>query len=296
MRVLTDADVVTVDPEVAVDAAREALRRFASGELAAPPRVSAELGDLDYYYTTGGLSGGVSGFRAYRAGTPAGDQLVALWDAAGSLFGIVVGDELGARRTGALGGAAVAALTTERASTLAVIGTGKQAWTQVWACGAVRSPELVRVHSRDERNREVFAAEVRDRLGLRAETVATPDSAVRDAEVIVLATRSESPVIDSADIAPGAHVTTVGPKGLTRHEMPPELLERAAIVTCDSPRQAAALPEFLVDPTRLVSLGDVLIGTHPGRESSEQLTVHCSVGLAGSEVLFADRLFGAISG
>ncbi|GAB3546705.1 ornithine cyclodeaminase [Actinopolyspora lacussalsi] len=296
MRVLTDSDVVTVDPEVAVDAARESLRRFARGELAAPPRVSAELGDLDYYYTTGGLPGGVSGFRAYRAGAPAGDQLVALWDASGSLFGIVVGDELGARRTGALGGAAVEAMSNERASTLAVIGTGKQAWTQVWAASAVRSPGLVRIHSRDERNREAFAAEVRDRLGLRVETVASPASAVRDAEVVVLATRSESPVIDSADIAPGAHVTTVGPKGRTRHEMPPELLERAAVVSCDSPPQAAALPDFLADPARLVSLGDVLIGTHPGRENSDQLTVYCSVGLAGSEVLFADRLFGTITG
>ncbi|RCW40729.1 ornithine cyclodeaminase/mu-crystallin family protein [Halopolyspora algeriensis] len=129
MRVLTDEDVIALSPETAVDAAREALEEFARGRLAAPPRVRAELGDVDYVYTTGGVSGDVSGFRAYRAGASEGDQLVAVWNASGRLVGTVVGEELGPRRTGALGGVAVDVLAAERARTVAVIGTGTQAWT-----------------------------------------------------------------------------------------------------------------------------------------------------------------------
>lgn len=70
-----------------------------------------------------------------------------------------------------------------------------------------------------------------------------------------------------------------------------QLLTAAAVLTCDSPEQAAAYPEpFIIDSTSLVSLADVLLGVASGRRSSDDITVHCSVGLAGSEVLLAQRL------
>ncbi|RCW40728.1 ornithine cyclodeaminase/mu-crystallin family protein [Halopolyspora algeriensis] len=166
----------------------------------------------------------------------------------------------------------------------------------MWAISAVRSPEVVRVYSRDERNRKAFAVKVHDRLGIRAEPVATAASAVRGADIVVMATRSTAPVIDPADVAPGAHVTTVGPKGSTTHELPPTLLEAAGVVACDSPPQAAAMPDFVTDPAGVVSLGDIVIGAHPGREDAKQITVYCSVGLAGSEVLLAGRLLGEGAG
>lgn len=142
MRVLDDDDVRAAPASTVVAAAREALLQAGRGELAAPPRARTELGSVDYVFTAGGLADGTSGFRAYRAGQPAGDQLVAVWDAAGRLTGVVVGDELGARRTGALGAVAVDALSRPDAHTLGLVGTGRQAWTQLWAVAAVR--ELTR--------------------------------------------------------------------------------------------------------------------------------------------------------
>lgn len=103
MRVLTDSDVRGAPAAVVVDAAREALIQAGRGELTGPPRARSELGDVDYVYTAGALADETSGFRVYRAGHPAGDQLVAVWAADGHLAGLVVGEELGVRRTGALG-------------------------------------------------------------------------------------------------------------------------------------------------------------------------------------------------
>lgn len=130
-----------------VAAAREALLQAARGELDAPPRVRTELGSLDYVFTAGALADGSSGFRAYRAGQPAGDQLVAVWDADGALTGLVVGEELGARRTGALGAVAGDALARPDAHTVGLVGTGRQAWAQLWALAAVRDLRQVRVYS-----------------------------------------------------------------------------------------------------------------------------------------------------
>jgi ornithine cyclodeaminase/alanine dehydrogenase-like protein (mu-crystallin family) len=109
----------------------------------------------------------------------------------------------------------------------------------------------------------------------------------------VLATTSERLVIDPAAVPAGAHLTTVGPKSAHAHETPTGLLARAAVVTCDSPAQAAAYPEpFFVDPGRLTPLGAVVAAAAPGRTGPDDLTVYCSVGLAGTEVLLAAALLG----
>ena len=98
-------------------------------------------------------------------------------------------------------------------------------------------------------------------------------------------------MLTDADVSPGAHVVTVGPKAAGAQEVPPGPVERASVITCDSPGRAAAYDEpFFVDPDRLVDLADVLLGRAPGRTSQQRTTLHCSVGLAGSEVLTVQRL------
>jgi hypothetical protein len=138
MLVLDDNDVRAAPASVVVDAAREALLQFGRGELIAPPRTRAELGNVDYIYTVGALADGTSGFRAYRAGQRAGDQLVAVWDPDGQLTGLVIGDELGARRTGALGAVAADALARPDANTVGLI--GRRAASLDAAVGADRRP------------------------------------------------------------------------------------------------------------------------------------------------------------
>ena len=119
MRILHDEHVRQLAPWVAVDAARRGLLAAHAGRLTSPPRLRAEAGATDYVFTVGGLRDGVSGFRAYRTGPRAGDHLVAVWNHDGELAGVVVGAELGARRTGALGavaGADIVVLATTSTS------------------------------------------------------------------------------------------------------------------------------------------------------------------------------------
>jgi Ornithine cyclodeaminase/mu-crystallin family len=291
VRVLTDADVAAASAAAVVAAAREALERFAGHQLSAPPRVSSDLGTVEYVFTVGGVAGSATGFRAYRVGDVPGDQLVAVWDQGGTLTGVVVGGELGARRTGALGAVAADVLARPDAEAVGIIGSGRQAWAQLWALTAVRRPGSVRIYSPAAQHREAFAATARDVLHLPATAVTAAAEAIRDADIILLATGSARPVIAAHEVSPGAHVTTVGPKYLSGHEVPIELADAAAVITCDSPMQARSYPEpFFIDPAALVSLGDVLTGRSPGRQRPEEITLHCSVGLAGSEVILAQHL------
>ncbi|MGP5395423.1 hypothetical protein [Arthrobacter rhombi] len=294
MQIIGDEQVRRTAAADVVEWMREALAMHGRRELVAPPRARSALGSLDYVYTAGALPDGTSGFRAYRAGQPAGEQLVAIWNGAGDLEGLVGGDELGIRRTGALGAVAADVLARPEAESVAVIGSGLHAWAQLWALTAVRRLHQVRVYGRTRAHAADFAARAQGELGLNAVAVTDAADAVRDADIVIVATRSSTPVIDAADVAPGTHVTTLGPKSQGSHETPVALLDVAAVLTCDSPDQAAAYPDpFFADPGSLVALGEVLLGKVPGRRNAEDITVHCSVGLAGSEVLLASRLLAA---
>ena len=291
MKVLTDADVLArLDTSGAVQTARRAVLDAYRGDLAAPPRLRADIGDNALVVTAGGYAEGTIGFRVYGLWPAGGDQAVLVWSADGRLQGCVVGSELGARRTGALGAVAVDALARPDATGIGIVGSGVQAWTQLWAIAAVRPLDRVAVFSPTREHREVFAERAVAELGLRAAACDTADEAVAEADVVVLATRSGRPVVEADAIRPGTHVNTVGPKLASAHEAPAELAERASVLVSDSPEQAVAYGEPFFTQRALTHLGAVIAGDSSGRTGDRDITLYCSTGLAGSEVLLAESL------
>ncbi|MFC0508614.1 ornithine cyclodeaminase family protein [Micromonospora costi] len=294
----SDTEVTAaLDAATTVDAMRAALLAAYDGRLVAPPRASASLGGGRMVLTAGHLTGEWYGYRSYDTfGHPESQQLVVLHDGrSGAVRAVAVGEELGSRRTGGLGGVAVDALARPDATTLGVIGSGRQAWTQVWAAAAVRPLREVTVYSRSAARREAFAARVDAELGVVARAVDDPAAAVTGRDVVVLATTSPTPVLDAAHLSPGTHVNAVGFKQRDRAEFGPDLLAAADVLATDSPAQACAYapPMLAAEPPyadRLRDLGAVLAGAEVGRTDPEQISVFCSVGLAGTEVFLLDRL------
>jgi alanine dehydrogenase len=297
VRVITDADVIALlTPVVAVAAARRALLDSWQGRLKSPPRLYAEAGAVHMAFTVGGYAAGPAGFRAYGSWPGSSDQLVTVWSPAGELRVVVVGEELGIRRTGALGAVAADALARSEARAVGVVGSGPQAWSQLWALEAVRPIGAVRVFSPNPEHRERYAERARRDLHLDAEAVGCPKDAVKGADIVILATGSTTPVIESDWVSSGAHVTTVGPKRSSAHETPPALVDRAQVAASDSPAQAAAGDEAFFTDRALIHLGSLLDGTATGRTDRQDITVYCSTGLAGSEVVTAQALADLLTG
>jgi ornithine cyclodeaminase len=294
----TDAEVADrLDGPTAVEAMRAALLAAYSGRLVAPPRASATLHGGRLVTSAGHLVDEWYGFRSYDTfGHPAADQLVVLHDAeSGRIRAIAVGEQVGSRGTGAIGAVAVDALARADARTLGVLGAGRQAWTQVWATAAVRPLREVTVYCRTPADRDAFAARVEAELGVPARAVASAPAAVHGRDLVVLATNSPTPVIDSADLAPGTHVNVVGFKQQGRAEFGPDLLTRAEVLATDSLAQAGDYDPPMIAAVRpyvdrLAHLGAVLTGAAPGRTTADQVTLFCSVGLAGTEVFLLDHL------
>jgi alanine dehydrogenase len=284
LTILDDAEIrrrltATGAATAAVAAMRDASVAFHRGELESPPRVDAVL-----TFTAGPRNGHWFGFRSY-ARPVLGQQIVALHrEPDGVLIALALGSALGDHRTGALGGAAVDALARRDATRLGIIGTGRQAWTQVWAIAGIRPLAEVTVHSRDPERRAAFAARITAELGVPARPVADAAAAVRDRDLVVVATSSRSPVVEGAWFSPGTAVTTLGPKQVGAAEFGPDLPAVASVVVTDSPPQLAAFdPPALLAGAPVTSLGAVVAGDAPGRTSDDDITLYESVGLAGTE-------------
>lgn len=299
--ILTDAEIARMlTPERAVAWIRDALRDHAEARLIAPPRVAADLAGARLMITAGMRLDDWYGYRSYLApGSGNDDQLVVVQEVdTGAVRGIAIGTELGPRRTGAIGAVATDLLARDDATTCALIGTGRQAWAQLDAIRTVRALTEVRCFSRNPGPCRAFAERARAELGLACRATEDARSAVDGAGLVILATDSPTPVIGPEWLAPGCHVTTLGPKQLGRAEFGPDLVDAVDLTATDSidqllgyhpPNVLAGTPQA----ERVVSLGELIAGRAPDRAGPEQRTLFLSVGLAGTEAYLLAKLLAA---
>lgn len=304
--ILTDDDLpVFADMRHAIAAIETAFRARAAGAFVAPPRhhvafpgpVAEEAGRLTF--TIGGDER-VAGFRVYDTFGGADEQIVAVWAAAAeeaprNLLGLILGTRLGEIRTGAIGGLAIDRMAASDAGILGIIGSGPQARSQLEAATAVRPLRDIRVFSRSEDNRRRFAAEMSAELDLPVMPVESAQAAVAGAGIVVCATPSHVPVLQAEWLSPGVHINSLGPKTRRHHEIGVDIAAIARIIATDSPQQCDALDApFFLDGTphrqRLIDLADLVAGHKPARRAPDDITLFCSVGLAGTEVLVAEDI------
>lgn len=190
-------------------------------------------------------------------------------------------NHLGQIRTGAASGYATDLLANPQADTLAVIGSGFQARTQVEAIRAVRPIKRVRVWSRNQEKRRLFAEEFSGEE-VSAEAVSSAEEAVRGAQIIVTVTNSPDPVIEDNWIVPGTMINAIGANTPNRRELPGELVRRAALVAVDSLEQAKIEAGDLIVPdswANVIELQNVKPQFDPA-----QITIFKSLGIAVEDV------------
>jgi ornithine cyclodeaminase len=292
---LNDEDVLRqLTPTEAIAVMEGVFRARAAEQVYSQPRWEQPFSEGSLVFTVGAVPEGV-GFRAYLNGHFAyNDQLTAVWDRRdGALIGVVVGAQLGNLRTGAIGGVALKYLAPPQTTVLGLVGTGRQAFYQLRTAALV-CPHLreVRVYSRTPAHVEGFCADLRTLLGgVSMVPVPSAEAAVRGAQTVISATNSTTPVIYGEWLAPGAHVTTVGPKGHTLRETDPAVIQRAELIVTDSPEQVRAYSYgSLMDgvPKALHDLAQVVIGKI--QRPPQGISLFISTGLAGTEVALAARL------
>ena len=245
-----------------IAAMEAALARFSAGEVLQPVRsvlivgpTKAYFGLMPAYVPTPGTLGAklVTVFSENPSKQlPSHLATILLLDPeTGSLQALMDGRYITEARTAAVSAVSARFLANREAATLAIIGSGVQARSHLEAFAEVRQLKEVRVWSPKAASRERFVGEMTGHVPVPVRATDTAEAAVRDADLIVLVTASETPVIQNEWVGAGAHVVSVGACRPTHREMDPALIARARLFV-DS--RAAAVVES----------GDIVMGIASG--------------------------------
>jgi ornithine cyclodeaminase len=203
-------------------------------------------------------------------------------------------------RTASASGVATKWLAANETDDFAIIGTGKQAISQVASVLAVRPIKRVRVFGRNQERREQFAARVREEFEVEVASARSVADAVEGAGVITLVTRATEPVLSAEMIEQGAHVNAVGAIVPSRAEIAGNVLARCSRITVDSVAQAQRLSKELMDfigpPDRegwkeVTSLAD-LVAARKSRAAGDDITLFKSLGMGISDLALGMQLYG----
>jgi ornithine cyclodeaminase/alanine dehydrogenase-like protein (mu-crystallin family) len=236
------------------------------------------------------MGGGVLGSNAY--GVRHSSVTVLYNTETGALDAILEPGTLAWIRTGAATGVAVKHMSRADASVVGLIGSGRQALTQIEAVCCVRPVRQVKVFSRTEEKREQFASEMASKLGVEVVPVGSPDEAVRGSEVVVAITSAREPVFDGHLLEPGTHVTAAGSNSWMKREIDETTIQRAEVIAVDNLEQAKIECGELIWAAergpfkwrQAVELHEVVSGTVNGRPSPEAITLFESQGIGIEDV------------
>ncbi len=300
---LTETDVKQIlTMALALEAVEDSFRRLAAGETILHYRQRVHIprkGILNYMAAADGTSG-YMGLKIYSIARGVARFLVPLYSAdSGQLVALIEADYLGQMRTGAASGVATRLMARQDARTVAVIGTGLQARTQLEAIAAVRKIESIRAFGRDVGRREQYAREMTARLRIAVTAVSSVEEAVRGADIVITSTNSKSPVLEGRCLEPGMHINAIGVNQAEKRELDAEAVGRCDVIAADSREQSKIEAGDLIQAfgndasqwDRVLEFSDIVAGKLSGRTKPAQITLFKSNGVATEDIVVAGRIY-----
>lgn len=300
---LTDDDVAALaDWDGAIEALRAAYAR--PDEPARTPERAVAVTDGGWHRVmpaapAGGRFAGSKTIAASMRSGLAG-YLITLFDQNDSrLAALIDGNRITGLRTAATAAAALTALLPDRPASVAVVGSGFEARSQLRAASRVARIEEVRVTSPTAANRERFAAELSAELGIPVTAAHSAEAAVRGAQLVLCAARSrdETPTVHAEWVGDDATVVSVGSTTRSQIELDPALVGRAAFIVADAPAEvlhdsgdmlAARAAGFDPDAAT-VSLHDLLGGR--AHRPEHGIAIYKSTGSGFQDIVLAEQLY-----
>jgi len=288
--------------KMALDAVEQAFKLQGEAKAENPPRRRCRMEKGIHHVMNASLPTlGFSGLKTYTSVAGKTRFHVLLYGIDGQLLAMMEAERLGQMRTGAASGIATKYMACKDATRLGIIGTGRQARTQVEAICQVRPIASVLAYSPNQEHLEKFCAELTNSLGIEVRPAGSPEEAVKDMDIVVTATDAKEPVLKGEWLSKGTHLNAMGANFLVKQEIDVEAVRRSACVVVDCAEQAkleagdlarAAEEEaFYWEDAR--ELGLVVTGEFPGREDDSEITLFRSVGIALGDVALAVKIYKA---
>jgi len=237
----------------------------------------------------------------YRQGLPSELALITLYDPrTGVPVAIVDATAITERRTGGLTAVAARELARPASKVLGHVGARGTAFANVSMLAGLFAFDEIRVTSRREESRRAFGQELERTLGRPVRVVDTVREAVEGADIVVEATRltRPEPILRTAWLEA---CTLLIPYG-TMSALELDALEGMDKVLVDDWGQCAPDDGFgalrphiraglLTAETLHGELAEVVVGTKPGRERSDERILFWHRGLATTDVTLAGLIY-----
>jgi alanine dehydrogenase len=317
-----DQIVAAIDLDDARTVVEEVLRGLAAERVAMPAKVTMNLAPfglrawntaMPAYIESLKASGfkWVGGFadNPVQHGLPFLIALVLVQDPnTGYPLALMDGVHITNLRTAALNALIASLYARPDSHRLALVGAGVQARFAVAALRTVLPLDEIRVHDIEPAAAEGFLREVAPHgiaevapHGIAVTVCDTAEAAVRDADVVITATPSTTPLVRRAWLGRGVTAISIGSQG---QEFDDETILGADKLVCDSWEQCAHLGELreLAENGRLTradvhaEIADTLAGRRAGRETDDELILVVPIGLGAFDIALARVAFDRIGG
>jgi alanine dehydrogenase len=311
IRFLSRAEVVALMPDhkALVDLVEEGLAAHGRGDVVLPPKSHIELdsrvnGHFNVLPGWVGASVNLAGVKVisdyvdnWRHGLPSEVGVLALMDAStGVPVALMDATLITAARTGAVTAAGARHLGPRSPRVLGHIGARGSAFHNIACLARLYPLEEVRISSKREETRNGLARMVTERLGVKAVAVASIERTVKDADIVVEATRLERPevLIEDRWLKPGCLLVTYGWQMATD----PATVARADKIVVDDWAQCCKGGQLypLIRDGRLTrerlhaEIGEIVAGKRPGRESERETIIFWHRGFAISDIVVGKRV------
>jgi alanine dehydrogenase len=238
--------------------------------------------------------------KNYEHGLPSELALITLYNPeTGAPFAIVDGTLITWMRTGAVTAVGAKYLANERPRILAHIGARGTAWYNVAMLDRLFDFEEIRVASKRPESRERFAAEMSARLQKKVAIAETSQDAVRDADIIIDASRllEHEVLVPDRLVKPGA---LIQPYGAVLSVEPSLPFSVDKLVVDDwNQCQRSKYGQFagLIQAGELrtehvyAEIGEIVAGVKPGRQSTQERILFWHKGFAVSDIMLGNLAY-----
>jgi ornithine cyclodeaminase len=301
MQVVTAEEVNRLlDFPALIAAIRDAFR----AEISAPPRHHHRIGDATLLLMPAWQRGGFAGVKlvtvfpdnASRALPTVMGTYLLMAGNSGAPLASIDGVSLTLWRTAATSALAADALARPDASHLAMIGAGALAPHLIRAHASVRRLSRVTIWNRNAGRAGQLAAELA-RDGIAATATSDRAAAIRDADIVSVATLSDAPLVEGAWLKPGAHVDLVGAFTPAMREADDAAICQATVYVDtragmrESGDIAQPLASGALTEARIAGdLFDIAAG-RAKRRSDDEITLFKSVGYAAEDLAGATEVW-----
>jgi ornithine cyclodeaminase/alanine dehydrogenase len=198
-----------------------------------------------------------------------------------------------AKRTGAATAIAAKRLARPDSSVVGILGCGVQGRSNIEALRVNFPLKHVKAYDIHPNRSEMFATEIKEHFGLHVSTVNKPMDAVSECDIVVTAgpiLKKPHATIQAGWMEEGAFASLVD---FDSYWHPDAMKESDKFCTDDIPqlRHYQEIGYFQDIPPIHADLGELVVGNKPGRETPEERTMTCNLGLALDDMAVAPLVY-----